>query len=165
MTVTCYHVWSAVPRGIVRHIGHRIARHGVRHATLATVRIVCVTIPAWLAAPAPAVAPYVPMVLPPPILPWPGDQVPWQWGTGDLEPAYGNMPSLPSLPPAYPQGADMPALPPSDAPPVDMPALVFPVTVIALPDLPHQPVPEPSGAVVLAIGILVLLKLKAMKNV
>ena len=145
--LNCYPVWTHATPTLRRTI-HRIARHGVRHAVLSTVRIVCIATPAWLAVPAPAAAPPVPdtgPIMPPPMLPWPEDgEVPWGWGVGDM----------PLLAPSDVHGLSMPAwmMQPVSAY-VSAPPSSLPISDVGHTD---QPVPEPAGVVVMGIGLLVL---------
>lgn len=173
--INCYPVWTAaapVVRHVTHHIGRRIARHGFRHAALATVRIVCVSVPAWLAAPAPAAAPSIPApettVLPPAMLPWPGDDAPWGWGAGDMVPAYGpGADDLPGLPTSSGRGSEMKFLQPNawtsvDQAPDEWATQTLPTQTTSTSDTPHgQPVPEPSSVAVMLVGIAALLGLRA----
>jgi hypothetical protein len=161
--ITCFPIWTAaapVARRVTHHIGLRIARHSIRHAALAPVRIFCVATPVWLAAPTPAAAPPLPVVLPPPMLPWPeGDEVPLGWGGDDLP--GGAMPGASDVP-----GAPMPVWQPGQG--TDQPSVltfvdraVPPVEAFAP---PIAPVPEPSSAAVLAVGVVVLAWLRRAKQ-
>ena len=171
----CYPVWTAAPRAAVHHITRGITHHAIRHAALATVRTVCVAAPVWLATPSPAAAPPVPVayVMPPVVLPWPGDDV-GGGGWGDEAPiglggdeggvfggGYGGgsggggggteQRHAPLLQPALStvSGGDIQTSGGGDI-------ATFTSSAVSAPDVPRQAVPEPWSVAVLGFGLVVL---------